>query len=128
MSSDVEVYVFDKIATTDFCDTVTEGNPIHPATGANFEQQTLLSVQGVLPIQFTLQYHSLRLSSGLTGRGWEDQRFGAKLAELSNATSAFTGLTTIIMNITRTLTATMCRHNPIVYLISWSKMPRAALP
>jgi RHS repeat-associated protein len=84
VESSVDITIHDLIATVEFCDAATEGNPVHPATGATVEQQTLLSVQGLLPIEFRLQYHSLRLGLGSTGRGWEVSVFGASLREQSN--------------------------------------------
>ncbi|RKZ83944.1 MAG: hypothetical protein DRR19_18430, partial [Candidatus Parabeggiatoa sp. nov. 1] len=84
VESSVDITIHDLIATVEFCDAATEGNPVHPATGATVEQQTLLSVQGLLPIEFRLQYHSLRLGLGSTGRGWEASVFGASLQEQAN--------------------------------------------
>jgi len=60
------------------------GDPINLASGAQTLAHDLLTVQGVLPISFGLQYNSRLLKKRATGRGWEDQRFSASLEELDN--------------------------------------------
>jgi RHS repeat-associated protein len=47
-------------------------------------EHTLLTVQGVLPITFTLNYNSLLLQSGRLGPGWDDKQFHTYLEELPN--------------------------------------------
>jgi RHS repeat-associated protein len=63
-----------------------EGDPIDTATGAQIIQYTLLSVQGVLPISFTLSYNSLLLEKGKAGKGWGLNSLGARLENGSDDT------------------------------------------
>jgi RHS repeat-associated protein len=60
------------------------GDPIDTATGSQLLKHTLLMVQGVLPITFTINYNSLLLQSGRLGPGWDDQQFHTYLEELPN--------------------------------------------
>ncbi|HIE02252.1 MAG TPA: hypothetical protein EYP59_18550 [Thiotrichaceae bacterium] len=60
------------------------GDPIDTATGAQVIEYTLLSVQGVLPISFTLSYNSLLLADGKAGKGWGLNSINARLAEISD--------------------------------------------
>lgn len=60
------------------------GDPIDTATGSQLLEHTLLTVQGVLPIHFTLNYNSLLLKPGILGNGWGDKNFSAHLEELPN--------------------------------------------
>ncbi|RKZ76490.1 MAG: hypothetical protein DRR16_30375, partial [Candidatus Parabeggiatoa sp. nov. 3] len=56
-------------------------DPIDLTTGAQRLQHNLLTVQGLVPITFGLDYYSRLLKVGPTGRGWEDRHFGAYLTE-----------------------------------------------
>ncbi|MCK5524406.1 MAG: RHS repeat protein [Thiomargarita sp.] len=60
------------------------GDPIDTATGAQFLGQTLLTVQGIMPISFALEYNSLLTQKGVTGRGWGNQNVSTRLEELDN--------------------------------------------
>ncbi len=60
------------------------GDPIDTATGAQFLGQTLLTVQGIMPISFALEYNSLLTKKGVTGRGWGNQNVSTRLEELDN--------------------------------------------
>ncbi len=79
-----DIYIYDIVAIMSFCGAQTEGNPIHPVTGAKVERKTLLSVQGLLPLDLTLEYNSLLLGKGPTGRGWTDSQWRASLSESAN--------------------------------------------
>lgn len=59
------------------------GDPIDTATGAQLIEYTLLSVQGVLPISFSLSYNSLLLADGKAGKGWGLNSINARLEEIS---------------------------------------------
>jgi RHS repeat-associated protein len=59
-------------------------DPVDAYTGGQILQHDLLTVQGLVPLSFTLGYDSKRLKKGPTGRGWEDKLFGARLEELTN--------------------------------------------
>ncbi len=63
--------------------TCDVGDPIDPATGAQVLSHDLLSVQGVLPLSFSIHYHSLLLKEGILGRAWGHNRFDASLQKLS---------------------------------------------
>jgi RHS repeat-associated protein len=56
-------------------------DPIDITTGAQLLQHNLLTVQGLVPITFGLDYYSRLLKVGPAGRGWEDRHFGAALTE-----------------------------------------------
>ncbi len=56
-------------------------DPIDLTTGAQRLQHNLLTVQGLVPITFGLDYYSRLLKVGPTGRGWEERHFGAYLTE-----------------------------------------------
>jgi RHS repeat-associated protein len=58
------------------------GDPIDTATGSQLLEHTLLTVQGVLPITFTLNYNSRLLKRGRLGQGWDEQHFHTHLEEL----------------------------------------------
>lgn len=60
------------------------GDPIDTATGAQLIEYTLLSVQGVLPISFSLSYNSLLLAEGKVGKGWGLNSINARLEEISD--------------------------------------------
>jgi RHS repeat-associated protein len=60
------------------------GDPIDVATGAQLLNHDLLTVQGVLPLSFRINYHSLLQKEGILGRAWGHNRFDARLQELSN--------------------------------------------
>jgi len=62
------------------------GDPIDTATGAQDIQYTLLNVQGVLPISFTLSYNSLLLQEGKAGIGWGLNSINASLEEIDDST------------------------------------------
>ena len=62
------------------------GDPIKTSTGAQDIQYTLLSVQGVLPISFTLSYNSLLLQEGKAGIGWGLNSINASLEEIDDST------------------------------------------
>ncbi|NJO16764.1 MAG: RHS repeat-associated core domain-containing protein [Thioploca sp.] len=64
--------------------TACVGDPIDTATGSQLLEQTLLTVQGVLPIRFTVNYNSRLLKSGPVGKGWDHQNFATHLEELPN--------------------------------------------
>ncbi len=64
--------------------TACVGDPIDTATGSQLFEQTLLTVQGVLPIRFTVNYNSRLLKSGPVGKGWDHQSFATHLEELPN--------------------------------------------
>jgi RHS repeat-associated protein len=64
--------------------TACVGDPIDTATGSQLLEQTLLTVQGVLPIRFTVNYNSRLLKSGPVGKGWDHQSFATHLEELPN--------------------------------------------
>ncbi|MCP4702247.1 MAG: RHS repeat protein, partial [Gammaproteobacteria bacterium] len=58
-------------------------DPVDTATGAQLLEHDLLEVQGLLPLSFTLRYNSLLLNrEGVTGRGWEDSLYNARLEKL----------------------------------------------
>ena len=81
----VIIYDEDLAQDNDCPDENRQGlDPIDMANGAQTLEHNLLSVQGVLPISFDLQYNSMLLKKRATGRGWEDQRFSASLEELDN--------------------------------------------
>ncbi|MEK8016773.1 MAG: DUF6531 domain-containing protein, partial [Candidatus Parabeggiatoa sp.] len=48
------------------------------------ERKTLLSVQGLLPLDLTLEYNSLLLGKGPLGRGWSESQWRASLSESAN--------------------------------------------
>jgi len=56
-------------------------DPIDLTTGAQRLQHNLLTVQGLVPITFGVDYYSRLLKVGPTGRGWEERHFGAYLTE-----------------------------------------------
>ena len=60
-----------------------EGDPVDTATGAQLHSETLIGVQGLLPIAFTLQYSSLTLRQTPFGRGWTDALYSARLENRS---------------------------------------------
>jgi RHS repeat-associated protein len=66
------------------CEQNLIGDPIDTATGAQTLKRTLLTVQGVLPISFTLKYHSLLFKEGPVGRSWSIDHFETHLEELPN--------------------------------------------
>jgi RHS repeat-associated protein len=81
----VIIYDEDLAQDNDCPDENRQGlDPIDMASGAQTLEHHLLSVQGVLPISFDLQYNSMLLKKRATGRGWEDQRFSASLEQLDN--------------------------------------------
>ncbi len=57
-------------------------DPIDTATGAQVLTHELLSVKGVLPISATLNYNSLLLTKGVTGRSWNLNNFDTQLQAL----------------------------------------------
>ncbi|MCP4700547.1 MAG: RHS repeat protein, partial [Gammaproteobacteria bacterium] len=58
-------------------------DPVDTATGAQLLEHDLLEVQGLLPLSFSLRYNSLLLNrEGVTGRGWEDALYNARLEKL----------------------------------------------
>jgi RHS repeat-associated protein len=62
--------------------TECEGNPITPANGAKVEARSLLSVNGLVPINFDLQYHSLIRGKSNVGIGWDfANAYAAKVVE-----------------------------------------------
>lgn len=48
-----------------------EGNPISPSNGAKIESRQLLTVNGVVPISFGLDYNSLIRGRSSVGIGWD---------------------------------------------------------
>ena len=59
--------------------------PVDLATGAQVESRSLLSVMGVVPIDFTINYHSLLSDVGLVGRGWQlSNGYSSKIVEREN--------------------------------------------
>jgi RHS repeat-associated protein len=64
--------------------TACVGDPIDTATGSQLLEHTLLTVQGILPIHFTVNYNSRLLKSGPVGKGWYHQNFATHLEELPN--------------------------------------------
>lgn len=62
------------------------GDPVDTATGAQVIDYTLLNVQGVLPISFSLSYNSLLLQEGKAGIGWGLNSINASLKEIDNST------------------------------------------
>ncbi|MCP4698830.1 MAG: hypothetical protein GY862_18560 [Gammaproteobacteria bacterium] len=61
-----------------------EGNPIDPSMGAQVVSNTYLSVQGVLPVAFTLNYNSFLNTEGNLGRGWGYNAYETYLQKLSS--------------------------------------------
>ncbi|MCP4548720.1 MAG: RHS repeat protein, partial [bacterium] len=83
-SVEVEIGLFDDdIAQSEFCDAKGsgEGDPVLTAIGAQYLRKPLLSVQGLLPVAFTVEYNSLLLKKGVLGRGWSHKRYSARLEE-----------------------------------------------
>jgi len=68
---------------SDSCGRQT-GDPIDTATGAQFLRHTLLTVKGLVPISFSLEYNSLLTKEGTTGRGWGNSNYSTRLEELDN--------------------------------------------
>ena len=59
-------------------------DPIDLATGGQILSHNLLTVQGVLPLSFNINYNSRLLKEGILGRAWGHDRFDASLQELAN--------------------------------------------
>jgi RHS repeat-associated protein len=60
------------------------GDPIDLATGSMLITHNLLTVQGVLPLSFSINYHSLLSNEGILGKAWGHEQFDAYLQELPN--------------------------------------------
>ena len=61
------------------CPGEGKGKPVDTASGAEMLSATPIAVQGLLPIEFTLQYSSLTLHQTPFGRGWADALYSARL-------------------------------------------------
>ena len=59
-------------------------DPIETASGAQMLSHELLSLQGALPLSFTINYNSLLLVEGSLGRSWTHNTFNTRLRELPN--------------------------------------------
>jgi RHS repeat-associated protein len=59
-------------------------DPIDTATGAQLLSHTLLTVQGVVPLSFSINYHSLLLKDSILGRAWSTEQFATRLEEQTN--------------------------------------------
>lgn len=53
------------------CSGASVGNPVNPANGAKLESASLLSVNGIVPIEFTISYNSLIREQSSLGIGWD---------------------------------------------------------
>ncbi len=61
-----------------------KGDPIDTATGAQLLSHNLLTVQGVVPLSFSINYHSLLLKDSILGRAWSTEQFSTRLEEQAN--------------------------------------------
>ncbi|WP_135555998.1 polymorphic toxin-type HINT domain-containing protein [Paenibacillus cymbidii] len=60
-----------------------EADPVNAMTGAHMIARKLLSLNGVIPLNFQIQYNSLLLHDGVFGLGWEFE-YGATLETTVN--------------------------------------------
>ncbi|WP_177428372.1 RHS repeat-associated core domain-containing protein [Candidatus Venteria ishoeyi] len=54
-------------------------DPIDTSSGAQVLSHDLLTVQGVIPLTFKIDYNSLLLDESILGRGWYTDYFGARI-------------------------------------------------
>lgn len=57
------------------------GDPIDVATGAQYLNENLLSINGQLPLIFSLDYNSMLMKKGRFGRSWGDTNYGTSLKQ-----------------------------------------------
>jgi len=76
--------VTDKEKKKRWQDKTCAADPIDLATGAQLLNHDLLTVQGVLPLSFSINYHSLLTNESILGRAWGHDRFDTSLQELSD--------------------------------------------
>uniref|UniRef100_UPI0033659073 DUF6531 domain-containing protein n=1 Tax=Candidatus Albibeggiatoa sp. nov. BB20 TaxID=3162723 RepID=UPI0033659073 len=61
------------------CGKPSVADPIDVAIGAQFLRESLLQVNGTLPLNFTVDYNSLLMKQGQFGHSWGDTHYGAHL-------------------------------------------------